>query len=162
MGEIIRELENYGSKQKYVNEYQVLNSRLDEIQAGFLSVKLKYLDAENELRRRVAQYYLLNLKNTSVILPDFPEKEEQHVWHLFVIRHTRRDELQEVLNKNGIQTLIHYPIPPHKQLAYKGWAGLSYPVTERIHQEALSLPIGAAITFDELKIIADTVNTKFH
>lgn len=158
LAEVVRALANYGSKQKYINEYQGLNSRLDEIQAAFLSVKLKFLDEENEIRRRVAQHYLLNLKNTSLILPDFPEKEEQHVWHLFVVRHPRRDELQKFLTDKGIQTLIHYPIPPHKQMAYKEWQAISYPITERIHQEALSLPISPVLLYNEADNVIGNLN----
>lgn len=163
LAETIRALANYGSKVKYVNEYQGLNSRLDEIQAAFLSVKLKYIDAENQRRREVAQYYCQNIKNPSIVLPtQNPEviaDNTQHVWHLFVIRHSNRDKLQGYLAEKGIQTLIHYPIPPHKQAAYKDWTGFSFPVTERIHGEVLSLPISPVHSQNEIQSIIETLNS---
>lgn len=166
LAEVVRALGNYGSKQKYVNEYQGLNSRLDEIQAAFLNVKLKYLDAENQRRREIAQYYLDNINNSEIILP-YPvlnNKQQtrnnlSHVWHLFVIRTQYRDKLQTYLIQNGVQTLIHYPIPPHKQLAYKVWNSLRFPVTERIHYEVLSLPISQVMSDDETNFINNTINS---
>jgi len=148
LAEIVRALGSYGSRQKYVNEYRGLNSRLDEIQAAFLDVKLKYLDKENQIRREIAQYYCDNIKNDKIVLPNqaFTKPINQslnHVWHLFVIRTKERDKLQKYLSDNGIQTLIHYPIPPHKQSAYKEFGVLSLPVTEKIHSELLSLPISS-------------------
>ena len=116
LAEVVRALGNYGSKQKYVNEYKGLNSRLDELQAAILDVKLKYLDAENQCRREIAQYYCENIKNEKLVLPSYSPFRGlggNHVWHLFVIRTTYRDELQQYLTDNGVQTLIHYPIPPH-------------------------------------------------
>ncbi len=154
----IRALANYGSQQKYVNRYKGLNSRLDEIQAAVLDEKLKYLDKENDIRRRIAHYYINNIKNPQIILPQVPDKEEEHVWHVFVIRTTERDRLQEFLTQRGIQTLIHYPIPVHKQEAYAEYSHLNLPITEQIHNEVLSLPISPVLTEDELKTITATLN----
>ena len=156
----IRALANYGSQEKYVNKYQGLNSRLDEMQAGVLSVKLKYLDNENRRRREIAQYYLDNINNPEIILPVIENAKENlsHVWHLFVIRTKQRSKLQQYLADNGIQTLIHYPIPPHKQEAYKKYNQLSFPITEKIHEEVLSLPISHVMTDDEIKTITDALN----
>lgn len=165
MAEAVRAIANYGSKIKYQNEYQGLNSRLDEMQAAFLDIKLKYLDAENQRRREIAKYYLENIKNPLITLPiQTPNNQHQttnnltHVWHLFVIRHPHRDELQQYLAEYGIQTLIHYPIPPHKQMAYKGWNDLSFPITEMIHEEVLSLPISPVMIAEEVEKIVKTIN----
>ncbi len=158
----IRALANYGSNKKYVNLYQGLNSRLDEIQASVLDVKLKYIDAENEYRRRIAQRYINEIKNDNLILPEYPSNELEHVWHLFVIRCENRDNLQEYLANNGIQTLIHYPIPPHKQIAYADWNGLTYPVTEEIHSHVLSLPISPVLNTQEVDEIIKAMNAFTH
>jgi len=162
LAETIRALGNYGSKAKYVNEYKGLNSRLDEIQAAFLNVKLKYIDNENQCRRKVAQYYCQNIKNSDIILPSFNFELEtlnlSHVWHLFVIRHPKRDVLQKYLSEKGIQTLIHYPIPPHRQIAYKEWNSFSFPITEKIHSEVLSLPISPVHTDNEIHVVIDALN----
>lgn len=163
---IVRALGNYGSRVKYVNDYQGLNSRLDEIQAAFLDIKLKYLDLENQHRQEIAQFYCENIKHPEVILPagncffqpSTFNLQLSHVWHLFVIRHTNRDKLQIHLTKNGIQTLIHYPVPPHKQLAFKEWNGNSLAITERIHSEALSLPISPVITLKEAEKVVRVMN----
>jgi dTDP-4-amino-4,6-dideoxygalactose transaminase len=161
---VIRALANYGSNKKYVNDYQGLNSRLDEIQAAILRTKLPRLDADNQRRREIAEYYLDNIKNPAIILPvqnlEFETRDMklEKVWHLFVIRTPQRDQLQQYLTKNGIQTLIHYPIPPHKQAAYKSWNNLSFPVTERIHQEVLSLPISPFLKNEEVKIVVECIN----
>lgn len=154
---VVRSLANYGSGKKYVFEYQGLNSRLDEIQAAILDVKLKYLDADNEKRREVAKYYIENIKHPDIILPPSPLKGE-HVWHLLVIRTARRDELQKYLTENGVQTLIHYPIPPHKQKCYTDWNNLSFPITEIIHTEVLSLPISQVMTQKEVIAVVELVN----
>lgn len=158
LAEVVRALGNYGSKVKYVNNYQGLNSRLDELQAAFLDVKLKYLDAENQRRREIAQYYCENIKHPDIILPTANGqqlKAKSHVWHLFVIYTQNRNKLQENLTQNGVQTLIHYPIPPHKQLAYMAWNDLSFPITEKIHNEILSLPISPVMDEDEaIKVIS--------
>ncbi|HNP33339.1 MAG TPA: DegT/DnrJ/EryC1/StrS family aminotransferase [Flavobacterium sp.] len=160
----IRALGNYGSSKKYVNEFQGLNSRLDEIQAAFLEVKLKYIDAENQIRRQLAALYLNGIKNPKIQLP-FPEnsgfeysQNQEHVWHLFVIRCQEREKLQEYLTANGIQTLIHYPIPPNKQLAYKEMNHLNYPITNAIHNEVLSLPISPILSEEEVARVITALN----
>ncbi|WP_336702088.1 DegT/DnrJ/EryC1/StrS family aminotransferase [Chryseobacterium indologenes] len=154
----IRALANYGSNQKYVNIYKGLNSRLDEIQAAVLDIKLKYIDNENKIRREISKRFIDEIKNPAVILPEYPADENEHVWHVFVIRSERRDELQSYLTENGVQTLIHYPIPPHKQEAYKDWNGLSFPISEKIHQEVLSLPISPVMTHDDIEKIISEIN----
>ena len=153
----IKALGNYGSHKKYENLYKGINSRLDEIQAAMLRVKLKYLDNEIEKRREIANYYLENIKNTGLILPTVRE-EDNHVWHLFVIRTNKRDELQKYLTENGIQTLIHYPIPPHKQNAYEEWNNYSYSISEQIHNEVLSLPISSVQSFQFTLEIMEVIN----
>jgi dTDP-4-amino-4,6-dideoxygalactose transaminase len=163
IADVVRALGNYGSKVKYTNLYKGLNSRLDEIQAAFLNVKLKYIDKENQIRREVAQFYCDNIKNQNVILPFIPQKsrstDRSHVWHLFVVRHPNRNKLQEYLTAQGIHTLIHYPIPPHKQAAYSEWNSFSFPVTEKIHNEVLSLPISPVIEKNELTTIVNVINS---
>jgi len=166
LASVIRALANYGSTKKYVNDYQGLNSRLDEIQAAILRTKLPRLDADNQRRNQIAQYYCENINHQEITLPlnySFRISRslsavEGHVWHLFVIRHPRRDELQKYLTENGIQTLIHYPIPPHKQQAYAAWNTLSYSITEQIHNEVLSLPIGPVIGFEEAMVVVEKIN----
>lgn len=150
-------LRNYGSYKKYENIYKGLNSRLDEIQAAFLNVKLKYIQKDIKARRKVANYYLDHIKNSNIILPKVLNKQG-HVWHLFVIRVFNREDLQKYLNENGIQTLIHYPIPPHKQKAYAAFNKLSFPVTETIHNEILSLPLHGVISLEELNKVVSIVN----
>lgn len=159
LAQTIRALANYGSNQKYVNVYQGLNSRLDEIQAAILSIKLKYLDSENQRRREIAKRFISEIKNPHIVLPELPIDENEHVWHLFVIRCNKRDELQRYLLQKGVQTLIHYPIPPHKQKAYSSWNDLSFPVTETIHNEVLSLPISQVLTENEISKICEVINT---
>src|SRR5690606_34102758 len=158
LAKTIRALANYGSNKKYVNIYQGLNSRLDEIQAEVLDIKLKYIDEENARRREIAKRYLSEIKNDKIVMPVNPEDEKEHVWHLFVIRTLEREKLQNYLTDNGVQTLIHYPIPPHKQQAYKEMNDLSFPVTEQIHEEVLSLPISPVIDEDELSAVINTIN----
>ncbi|EAI5357168.1 DegT/DnrJ/EryC1/StrS family aminotransferase [Campylobacter upsaliensis] len=153
----IRALANYGSLKKYENIYQGLNSRLDELQAGILSIKLKMLDKDNEARRRIAQIYLKNIKHKDVILPCC-EKEEGHVWHCFVIRTPFRDALVKYLKQNGIETIIHYPIAPHKQECYKDLSHLSLPLSEQIHNEVLSLPISPVMSEEDALRITDLIN----
>lgn len=141
----IRALRNYGSHVKYYNLYKGFNSRLDEIQAAFLRVKLRKLDEWNDRRRKIATLYLEELSGLpDLTLPYVPEWAEP-VWHLFVIRHRKRDKLQEHLAANGVATMIHYPVPPHKQSAYHELRHLSFPISERIHDEVLSLPMGPAL-----------------
>ncbi len=160
----IRALGNYGSKEKYVNEFKGLNSRMDEIQAGFLAVKLKYIDAENQYRRQIAERYLSEISNPLIQLP-FPDnatmkvsQNQEHVWHLFVIRTRYREELQQYLSDNGVQTLIHYPTPPNKQLAYAEMNDLNFSVTNAIHDEVLSLPISPVTTEEEVQYIINVIN----
>jgi len=153
----IKALGNYGSHKKYENLYKGINSRFDEIQAAMLRVKLRYLDAEVSKRREIANYYLQNIKNKNIILP-IARTEDNHVWHLFVIRTNKRDEFQQYLSDNGIQTLIHYPIPPHKQNAYKEWNNESYPISEQIHNEVLSLPISGVQSLEDTQKIVKVIN----
>lgn len=157
LAKVVRSLANYGSGQKYVFEYQGLNSRLDEIQAAILDVKLKYLDADNEKRREVARYYIENIKHSDITLPIISDWNA-HVFHIFTIRTNRRDELQKYLTENGIQTLIHYPIPPHKQKCYSEWNQLSFPITENIHNDILSLPISQVLSLSEVENVVDILN----
>ena len=196
---VIRSIANYGSTQKYVNDYQGLNSRLDEIQAAILRVKLQRLDADNQRRRQIAQYYIENIKNKEILLPKFTSRVTRHaspvtcisashtdsitpklpnsitnqaeirslsgvdvhVWHLFVIRHPQRDRLQQYLTENGVQTLIHYPIPPHLQKAYadlqlpKG----TFPITEQLANECLSLPISPVMAQHEMERVVSVLNS---
>jgi dTDP-4-amino-4,6-dideoxygalactose transaminase len=157
LAEKIRALRNYGSHVKYQHLYKGSNSRLDELQAAVLSVKLKYLDADNEKRREIARFYRSEIRNPNVILPTV-EDENAHVWHLFVIRSPRRDELQKYLAENGIGTQIHYPIPPHKQGAYAEWSHLSYPIAERLSREVLSLPMSPVLKREEMEYVAERIN----
>ncbi|MDC6389767.1 DegT/DnrJ/EryC1/StrS family aminotransferase [Maribacter sp. PR1] len=151
-------LANYGSHKKYENLYQGLNSRLDEIQAAFLNVKLKHIQADIEGRRKVANRYLKKINNPLIMLPEVVD-EEGHVWHLFVVRTENRDKLQSYLQKNDIQIIIHYPIPPHKQEAYKEFNSLSFPITEQIHKQVLSLPISAFMTDEEINMVIESLNS---
>lgn len=158
LAKAIRALANYGSNQKYVNIYKGLNSRLDEIQAAVLDVKLKYIDAENEARRAIAKRFINEINNPKIILPEYPDDEKEHVWHVFVIRTENRDQLQDYLTENGVQTIIHYPIPPHQQKAYQEWSHLTFPVSEKIHQQVLSLPISPVMTNEEIEEIIYKIN----
>jgi len=161
LANVLTALRNYGSHEKYINIYAGVNSRLDEIQAAMLNVKLKYLDSEVSHRRAIAEMYLENIKNPLIKLPILNINAmsfDQHVWHLFVILCEKRDELQKFLENKGIQTLIHYPIPPHKQLSYKELNQLSFPITERIHDQVLSLPISPTLTFTDVQKIIESIN----
>lgn len=154
----IRSLANYGSLKKYVFQYAGRNSRLDEIQAAVLRVKLKHLDKDVELRKNVARYYIEHVVNPLIITPIVTDWQS-HVFHLFPIRCKRRDELQLFLEMNNIQTNIHYPIPPHKQACFKEWNNWSFPITEQIHYEELSLPMSPFITDNELNYIVNKLNS---
>lgn len=159
LADCIRALANYGSQKKYVFKYTGRNSRLDEIQAAVLDVKLRHLDEDNRLRQQVAAYYYDNINNPLITLPA-RMPDENNVYHLFPILCERRDELQQYLKDNGVQTLIHYPIPPHLQECYHGeWKGLSLPVTERLAKEELSLPISPVLSKEDAKAVADLLNT---
>lgn len=155
----VRAVANYGSNEKYVNIYKGLNSRLDEVQAAVLNVKLQYIDDENSIRRDIAKRYISGINNPKVVLPVNPLKEEEHVWHVFVVRCKERDHFQRYLLDNGIQTVIHYPIPPHKQKAYKELNNLSFPITEEMHLEVLSLPISPVMTNEEIETVIQVVNS---
>lgn len=156
LAQTLRALRNYGSHEKYKNIFQGTNSRLDEIQAAMLNVKLCYLDDEIAHRRHIAKAYLDGIDNPAIALP--ANYGDSHVWHLFVIRCESRDELQRYLADNGVQTLIHYPIAPHKQQAYEQWNDLSYPVTEAMHQQVLSLPISPVLSMEEVYEIINIIN----
>lgn len=153
----IEALRNYGSHRKYENIFKGLNSRLDEIQAAFLNVKLKYIQLDILQRRRVANYYLEHINNPDVILPTVLDTEG-HVWHLFVIRTKRRDELQQYMDVNGVQTIIHYPIPPHKQKCYEEMNDQFFELTEQIHNEVLSLPMSSVLSDFEVARIVSLIN----
>ena len=165
LADVVRTIANYGSKVKYQNEYAGLNSRLDEIQAAALRVKLKRLNQDNQHRRNVAQYYTAHINNGQVILPKISGLKSvvgpcmSHVWHLYVIRHKNREKLQKYLQEKGVQTLIHYPVPPHKQGAYKQWNHLCYPVTETIHNQVLSLPISPLMKGNDMEYVVNVLNT---
>ena len=154
---------NYGSKKKYINDFQGLNCRLDEIQAAFLNVKLRFLDKENQIRRKVAKYYLDRINNHHLRLPKSFDNtlihtDKSHVWHLFVLRTEDRNGFQEYLRSNEIQTLIHYPIPPHKQMAFKSLNHLCLPITEKIHNEIISIPISPVLDMIEIEKIVSVLN----
>lgn len=153
----VRALANYGSTRKYVFRYLGRNSRLDELQAAVLAVKLKHLDADNAHRRLIAQRYISGISNPLITLPE-TLPEPQNVFHIFPVLSPRRDDLQQYLAANGVQTLIHYPIPPHKQECYRQWNSLSLPITEAIHHEELSLPIHAAMPLDEADRVVGLIN----
>ena len=157
LADAVRALANYGSQRKYVFKYTGRNSRLDEIQAAVLDVKLKYLDEDNRHRKETGRYYIDHIDNPCVTLPD-TLAEEQNVFHLFPILCSRRDELRDYLEEKGIGTVIHYPIAPHKQECYKQWNTLSLPVTEKIAAEELSLPMGPTITPEQVKEVVRAIN----
>ena len=153
----VRTLANYGSQKKYVFQFTGRNSRLDEIQAAVLNVKLKYLDEDNAHRKAVASYYYEHIKNSTVSLPArLPN--DANVYHLFPILCANRDEMQRYLSEKEIGTVIHYPIPPHKQECYKGWNGISLPVAEYIAEHELSIPIGPTITLEEAEKVVIAIN----
>lgn len=153
----IKAIANYGSDRKYHHIYKGVNSRLDEIQAAVLDIKLNHLDSDNNKRREISKYYRENIKNSKIILPETYD-EKSHVWHIFAVRTQNRDEFQKYLTEKGIQTIIHYPTPPHKQGAYKEWNNLSFPITEEIHNTILSLPISPVMTDSEIEKVVEVVN----
>ena len=158
LAEKIRALRNYGSDVKYHFPYRGTNSRLDEIQAALLRVKLPHLDNDNAIRRRIAERYCSEIKNPNVILPHLPNDAMQNVWHVFPVRVQNRAGFQQYLSDNGIQTVIHYPIPPHRQPAYVEWHGLTLPITEKIHEEIISLPISPVMAEEEVSKVVDVIN----
>ena len=153
----IKKLRNYGSSSKYVNEFLGVNSRLDEIQASFLSVKLPVLDSDNSERRDIARAYIKGIANPKVVLPAY-DGLKNHVFHLFVVQVATRDHFQDYLKNKGIGTLIHYPIPPHHQQALKEFATLQFPVSEKIHQQVISLPMSPVMTQAQIEKVINVVN----
>tara|TARA_B110000503_G_C7165533_1_gene421745 strand:- start:3406 stop:4506 length:1101 start_codon:yes stop_codon:yes gene_type:complete len=157
LAKVLYSLRNYGSEKKYHNEYIGVNSRLDEVQAAFLNVKLPYLNDDNNKRRIIAKRYVTEIKNDKIILP-FWDFSNNHVFHLFVIRTKNRADLIKYLLKNDIETVIHYPIPIHKQKAFKSWNNMFFPITEKIHDEVLSIPISPILTDVEVSKVIQTLN----
>jgi dTDP-4-amino-4,6-dideoxygalactose transaminase len=157
LAKVLYSLRNYGSSQKYHNEYIGINSRLDELQAAFLNVKLPHLDRDNEQRCAISKRYLSEIKNDKITLPLWDETNN-HVFHLYVIRTNNQNHLQDYLKQNAIETLIHYPIAPHQQKAFAQWNAMSYPITEKIHNEAISLPISPVMTNDEVDFVIEILN----
>jgi len=158
LAKLISQLGNYGSEKKYHNSLPGINSRLDELQAAILGVKLKYIDEDIIKRRKAATYYSKHITNPKINLAKWDKETVNHVFHLFVIRCEQRDQLQDYLTVNGIQTVIHYPIPPHKQQAYKAWNSFSFPITEQIHREVLSIPLSPVITREEQDQVIKVLN----
>lgn len=157
LAHVISAIRNYGSHKKYENLYLGVNSRLDEIQAAMLRVKLKFLDKEIEIRRDIAEHYLANLNLADLVTP-YVKHRENHVWHLFVVQHENREAVTTYLSERGVQTLIHYPIPPHKQQAYKNYGHLSLPVTENIHKRVFSIPISPTLNKVSVDEVIEIIN----
>jgi dTDP-4-amino-4,6-dideoxygalactose transaminase len=157
LAKVLFALRNYGSEQKYYNEFIGVNSRLDELQAAFLTVKLPYLDKENEARKNIVKRYLTEIKNEKITLP-YWDGTNNHVFHLFVIRTENRQALQDYLKQNNIETLIHYPVPPHQQKAFAKYNSLLFPITKKIHREVLSLPLSPVITEEEVSCVIQILN----
>ena len=157
LASVIRALANYGSQKKYVFRYVGINSRMSELDAAVLDVKLKYLDEDNRKRQQLAAYYYDNISNPLITLPS-RLSDENNVYHQFPILCERRDELQQYLQEGGVQTLIHYPIPPHKQECYREWNNRCYPITERIHQQELSIPMNQVVSREEAETVAGLIN----
>jgi dTDP-4-amino-4,6-dideoxygalactose transaminase len=163
LADVVRTVANYGSKVKYQNLYKGINSRLDEIQAAILRVKLPRLDYDNQRRLEIAKYYIDHIINPGIILPltrnaEPGTRNPSHIWHVFIIRTINRDKFQKYLTENGIQTMIHYPIPPHKQYAYREWAQINLPITEEIHNQVLSLPISPVMNEEDVKKVVKVLN----
>jgi dTDP-4-amino-4,6-dideoxygalactose transaminase len=158
LAEVLLSLRNYGSQVKYYNDFIGVNSRIDELQAAFLNVKLPNLDSENQFRKSIAKRYLLEINNDNITLP-FWDFSDNHVFHLFVIRTPKRKELQDYLKKNGIETLIHYPVAPHRQKAFDFSNNLRLPITEKIHDEVLSLPMSPVMTDQEIDFVIQKLNS---
>ena len=158
LAKVIRALANYGSSEKYVHKYKGINSRLDELQAAILRVKLHHLNSDTQRRSTIAARYIKEINNPSIVLP-LPEQSNNCVWHLFVVRCADRDRLQQYLVSMEIHTLIHYPTAPHNQQAYSEFSDHSYPITEAIHRETLSLPISPVLTDDEVRLVIEAVNS---
>ena len=158
LADYVSAMSNYGSSEKYVNRMKGLNSRMDEIQAAVLCLKLKRLDADNEARRKVAKAYGEGITNPLITLPSLPSDPAENVWHVYPIRTPERDRLREYLSREGIETMVHYPIPPHQQQAYAEWNDRSYPISEQIHKEILSLPMSPVMTDDEIRRVIEALN----
>ena len=158
LADYVSAMSNYGSSEKYVNRMKGLNSRMDEIQAAVLCLKLKRLDADNEARRKVVQAYSEGITNPLITLPSLPSDPTENVWHVYPIRTPERDSLREYLSREGIETMVHYPIPPHQQQAYAEWNDRSYPISEQIHKEILSLPMSPVMTDDEIRRVIEALN----
>ena len=158
LADYVRAMGNYGSQEKYLNKMKGLNSRMDEIQAAVLCLKLKRLDADNEARRKVAQAYSEGITNPLITLPSTPSNPQETVWHIYPIRTPERDRLREYLSREGIETMVHYPIPPHKQEAYSEWNDRTYEISEQIHREILSLPISPVMTEEEVQRVIEVLN----
>ena len=156
LASLARALGNYGSSKKYIHDYKGCNSRIDELQAAVLDVKLRYLDDENSRRKEIASLYINKVKNPLIHLS---LSERDSVWHIFPVFCEHRDELQQYLRENGVETQIHYPIPPHKQQCFKEWNQLSFPITEQIHSQELSIPCHQAMTKEEVYMIIDLLNS---
>jgi dTDP-4-amino-4,6-dideoxygalactose transaminase len=157
LSDVIRALRNYGSHEKYKNKFKGVNSRLDEIQAAMLRVKLRYLSSETQARQNVAKQYLDGINNPLITLPEVVNPVG-HVWHLFVIKTSQREKIANYLTANGVQSLVHYPIPPHKQDAYKEWANKSYPISEQIHEQVLSIPMSPVMSSADINSIIEIIN----
>lgn len=157
LAKTVRALANYGSSRKYVFQYTGRNSRLDEIQAAVLDVKVRHLDEDIARRKEIARYYIENIRHPQIITPQV-EDWDANVFHIFPVRCEKRDELQKYFADNGIQTIIHYPIPPHKQECYREWNHCSFPVTEKIHAEELSLPMSPVMTQKEVEEVVRVLN----
>ena len=157
LAKTIRALANYGSSKKYVFKYCGRNSRLDEIQAAILKVKLAHIEEDNKHRQEIAKFYYENIKNPLVRLPQ-KLSDANNVYHIFPVLCEKRDALQAHLSQNQIQTLIHYPIAPHKQECYKEWNSISLPITEKIHAQELSLPISPVLGLEEAKEVVRAIN----
>jgi len=159
LAEMVRTLGNYGSESRGINDVRGVNSRLDELQAAVLQVKLSQLDQDNNRRREIASVYRTHIRNPHIVLPGIPAPEKEgHVWHLFVVRSSMRDLFKKYLSGAGIETLIHYPIPPHKQRAYGDWNSVSLPITEAIYREVLSLPLNPVLELHEIDRVVEAVN----
>jgi dTDP-4-amino-4,6-dideoxygalactose transaminase len=157
LAEVIKKLRNYGSSSKYVNEFLGINSRLDEIQAAFLNCKLPALDVDNNRRREIAKKYIAEVKNKKIKLPEW-DGSANHIFHLFVIRVAKRSDFIDYLNQNNIGSLIHYPIPPHKQEALSDYSHLNFPITEKIHEEVVSIPISPVFSEEDVERVILVLN----
>jgi len=155
---VLSAIRNYGSEKKYYNKYKGLNSRLDELQAAFLSVKLKGLDAGNERRRAIAAIYGEGIRNPLITLPSAPPARESHVWHVYVVRTANREHFQQYLTEAGVQTVIHYPVPPTQQEGYPELQGLQLPITEAIHREVISIPISEVMPDEAVQEVIRIIN----